>query len=134
MEGTGLCVEYCRILGIVSGRGDGTFDPDGAVTGTEAAKMLLGAIGFDAENGGIHGPIWALSVAVRANQKALFDGLNIDIAQPVSRDDAARLVYNAMNAVMVKYEYVLVKIDGELRSTPKLTDEADGPNPSFEIF
>ena len=33
-------IEYCYDLGIISGRGDGTFDPEGKVTGLEATKMV----------------------------------------------------------------------------------------------
>ena len=40
-------IEYCANLGIINGRGDGTFDPNGTVTGTEAAKMMLVAMGYD---------------------------------------------------------------------------------------
>ena len=38
-------INYCYSLGIIAGRGDGTFDPGATVTGTEAAKMLLVAAG-----------------------------------------------------------------------------------------
>ena len=38
-------IEYCTQLGIVAGKGNGTFDPNGTVTATEADKMLLVALG-----------------------------------------------------------------------------------------
>ena len=38
-------IEYCTQLGIVAGKGDGTFAPNGTVTATEASKMLLVALG-----------------------------------------------------------------------------------------
>ena len=41
-------INFCYINGIISGRGDGTFDPDATVTGLEAAKMCLALIGYDA--------------------------------------------------------------------------------------
>ena len=43
-------IEYCTQLGIVAGKGDGTFAPNDTVTATEAAKMLLVALGYAADN------------------------------------------------------------------------------------
>ena len=40
-------VEYCVSLGIIGGRSDGTFDPYSNVTGQEAAKMMLVALGYE---------------------------------------------------------------------------------------
>ena len=40
-------INYCYTTGIIAGRGNGKFDPDAGVTGSEAAKMLLVAAGYD---------------------------------------------------------------------------------------
>ena len=44
-------IEYCTsdAVGVISGRGDGTFDPTATVTAAEAAKMLLVAMGYKAD-------------------------------------------------------------------------------------
>jgi hypothetical protein len=118
---------YCAKLGVAAGRGDGTFDPDGAVTGVQAAKMLLGAIGFDAGNEGFTGKNWAIAVNVRANQKGLYDHLeDLNPSAPISRDDAAQMIYDALNTIMVTYEYKITTVNGELQAMPVLTDEEDG--------
>lgn len=121
-------IEYCSNLGVVAGRGDGNFDPDGAVTGTEASKMLLIMIGYDAENEEFVGAHWAINVVVRANQKNFYEGLeDLDPSAALTRDQAAQLVYNAVGAVMVEYEYKLMK-DGndELQAVPFLKEKDDG--------
>ena len=41
-------IEYCTTLGIVAGKGDGTFAPNDTVTASEASKMLLVALGYNA--------------------------------------------------------------------------------------
>jgi len=41
-------INYCAAQGIVSGRGNNTFDPDGYITGFEYMKILLVALGYDA--------------------------------------------------------------------------------------
>ena len=45
-------IEYCAANGIIAGRGNNKFDPTGTVSATEAAKMLLGVLGYNAEKSG----------------------------------------------------------------------------------
>lgn len=129
-------IEYCSDLGIVAGRGDGNFDPDGTVTGIEAAKMLLVAIGYDAAIEGFTGSGWETAVRVRADEKNLYQELDsFDASAGLSRDHAAQMVYNAFNAVMVEYEYSTVtNADGELQSLPFLKDNDAGETIFFQKF
>ena len=53
-------VAYCVDKGIVAGVGEGKFDPDGRLTGTAFAKMLLVAYGEDASE--FTGADWAKNV------------------------------------------------------------------------
>ena len=56
-------IAYCATNGIVSGMGDGRFAPDSGVTATQAAKMLLVSLGYDAKAEGFNdGPLWAQNV------------------------------------------------------------------------
>ena len=94
-------IEYCANNTIINGRGDGTFDPEGNVTGTEAAKMLLTALGYKADIYGLVGPDWAITTNSIANQTkvALYGGLKgLDPSQPFTRDQVAQMIYNALNA------------------------------------
>ena len=100
-------IEYCTSLGIVAGMGDGTFAPNANVTGTQAAKMLLVALGFDAAKEGFNGGNWSVNINVRASQKGLYADLAINPNVALNRDSAAQMIYNALEAVMVKYEYKL---------------------------
>jgi hypothetical protein len=120
-------IAYCYNLGVISGRGDGTFAPDNAITGTEATKMLLVAMGYNAYYEKFSGPQWALAVAVRGNQKSLFEGLDMDLGSSLSRDNAAQLINNAIGAVRVKYDIIAIQDEnGELKGIPKLVDVEDG--------
>ena len=67
-------IEYCAANGIVSGYGDGTFHPDGFVTGDEFLKMLLVALGYDGAEEGISGSSWAAQVELLANDLGLTKG------------------------------------------------------------
>ena len=91
-------IEYCASLKIISGRGDGTFDPAGTVTGTEAAKMMLTALGFEAEIYKFVGADWAINTNREASSAGLYDGLDIDPSEGMSRDNAAQLIWNGVQA------------------------------------
>ena len=97
-------IEFCTIQGIVAGDGTGKFNPTNTVTGAEAAKMLLSALGYKAEVEGYTGATWAMSVNARANTVGLYDGLTIDPGLGLNRDNAAQMVYNALNAFTVSYD------------------------------
>ena len=107
-------INYCYVRGIIAGRGDNTFDPSANVTGVEAAKMLLTALGYDADIEGLVGPDWALNTAAMAQQLGIFRNFTKDVSEPLSRDDAALLIYNALDVEMIQqYQngYALVYSD-----------------------
>ena len=52
--------------------GDGTFAPNGQLTGFQFAKMLLVALGYDAKIEGFTGTDWQINVSKVANQVGLF--------------------------------------------------------------
>ena len=107
-------IEYCTSLGIISGRGDGTFDPNGTVTGSEAAKMLLVSLGYDSDVFGFTGASWSINVNVQANNAKLYNGLAIDASAGLTRDNAAQMVYNALNAYVMEKTYDKVLSNGEV--------------------
>lgn len=118
-------IEYCTSLGIVAGMGDGTFHPNDKVTGTQAAKMLLVALGYDAPYEGFNGTSWSLKINVVAYQKALYDNLSIDPNAFLSRDSAAQMIWNALGATMVKYTYGVTNLNGKLQGTKVAGEYSD---------
>ncbi len=115
-------IEYCTQLGIVAGDGAGKFNPNATVTGSEAAKMLLVAMGYKSEVEGFTGANWAIAVNVRANQKGLYSDLSIAVDTGLSRDNAAQMIYNALDAGVVSYDYTLVTDGSTISSSPTLID------------
>ena len=98
-------INYCYSLGIIAGRGNGKFDPAATVTGNEAAKMLLVAAGYDAQLEGLTGNDWAIKTASLASTLGIFDNLSVATSDPLTRDNAALLIYNALDIEMIqKYE------------------------------
>ena len=96
-------IEYCAANGIIAGRGNNKFDPTGTVSATEAAKMLLGVLGYNAEKSGLVGNDWAINTNVLANQNGLYKNLaNLNANTLLTRDNAAQMIYNALDANMVE--------------------------------
>ena len=121
-------IESCAAQGIVSGVGGGKFAPNGNVTGVQLAKMLLVSLGYKSENEGFTGNAWATNVNVRAAQKGLYKGLEkMDTNAAITRDNAAQMVWNALNAYEVEYKTTLVADkNGQLTSQITVQDKVDG--------
>lgn len=111
-------IEYATSMGIVGGVGGGKFAPDSTLTGTQAAKMMLTAMGYDATVFGFGGTGWDTNVNRYANEAGLYDELgSMQPNLPITRDDAAQLMYNAMQATMMKRSWSLNPATGEQTET-----------------
>ena len=99
-------IAYCQKEGIISGYADGTFKPANSLTGYAFMKMLLGALGYKAEQEGYTGPNWSINVAKRAMNIGLKDGLKGDFngVKAVTREEACLYAFNTLQATMVEYE------------------------------
>ena len=121
-------IESCVSQGIVSGVGGGRFSPNGNVTGSQLAKMLLVCLGFDSDIEGYTGNAWDMNVNVRATQKGLYKGLEgLDVSAALTRDTAAQMVWNALQAGEVKYEYTWVGGDATKVTAVDKLDNANNP-------
>ena len=97
-------VEYCAGAGYVAGVGGGKFDPEAKVTGVQFAKMLLCALGYKAEIEGYTGSDYTIAIARDANKNGLFDDLSIATSANLTREQAAQMAFNALEATVVEYQ------------------------------
>ena len=88
-------VAFCYNQGYVHGIGNGLFNPDGRVTGSEAAKILLMAMGSK-EN--FTGVLWEVHVNTSAADQGLYLELTLNPSNALTRDSAAQMIANAMAA------------------------------------
>ena len=88
----------CASLGIVVGYGDGNFGPNDPLTGDAWAKMLLVAMGHDANETGMIGGNWAEAVAYWADLFSLFNGMRDDykMSNRINREEACQMAYNSI--------------------------------------
>ena len=121
-------IESCVAQGIISGVGGGRFSPNGNVTGSQLAKMLLVSLGYNANTEGFVGNAWATNVNVIASQKGLYEGLeSMDTSAALTRDNAAQMVWNAMNAYEVEYKTTIVTDEnGKLETIVTVQDKVVG--------
>ena len=87
-------IAYCQKTGIISGYA--------------FMKMLLGALGYDADVEGYTGPNWSINVAKRTLSDGV--GLNNDLVgnfngvKAVNREEACLYAFNTLQATMVEYD------------------------------
>ena len=102
-------VDYLTKAGIIAGKGKDAsgkdmFDPDGTLTTTEFGKMLLTALGYDAEIEGLVGSDWAINTAKLASQTGLYKGNPEAMGSAaVTREETALYAFNALKTPMVEY-------------------------------
>ena len=122
-------IEYCTSMGIINGDGQGKFNPQGTLTGEQAAKMFLTAMGYNANVFGFTGADWAINVGRYANEAGLYDELgDITPSATISRDDAAQMAYNAIQATMMERTWSQDMASGEIRETYQPWIEGSGNN------
>lgn len=100
-------IAYCTDADIIAGDGNGRFNPTAPVLGTQFAKMLLVALGYDPKIEKLVGNEWAIKTA----KLALSDDVDLDngmeklsLSDNLTREQAAQMAFNAMKATLVEYE------------------------------
>ena len=111
-------IEYCSSMGIISGDGTGKFNPTGTLTAEQAAKMFLTAMGYDSKVFGFVGNDWAINVGRYANEAGLYKDLgDVVPSQPITRDDAMQMAYNAIQGTMMRRSWSQDMTTGQLTET-----------------
>ena len=111
-------IAYVASLGIIDGRGDGTFGPNDQVTGAQAAKMILTMLGYRSDIEGFTGPTWAINVQTKGNDIDLFADMLINPDEGLTRDDTAQMLYNGVQSWMVEYRNLEGSYDGIVYPQP----------------
>ncbi len=94
-------VGACYANKILSGRGDGIYDPGSSVTAVEAAMMLMRALGyFQYSNDVADG--WILATVTQGNKIGIFDGVGSSADAPMTRNQVAQMVLNALQSAVVE--------------------------------
>jgi hypothetical protein len=121
-------VEFCKDAGIIDGYEDGTFHPYRTLTTDQWLKMLLTAIGFDANKFGLTGKDWAVNTAEVA--------LRYDLITA----DEYKLDFDREVAILYAYKALQFQFDGNdplatsvFQLTSKVTYDVFAA-PTAEVF
>ena len=96
VAGSNWAASYINLAneeGLMTGRGDGTFGPDQAVTLDQAVTVCLRLLGF---TDGDIGPFWPEDYLVKAEKVGLLEGLTVQAGQELNRGQAFLLLYNLL--------------------------------------
>ena len=116
-------VNYCAEKKIVSGVGNGKFNPNGTLTGAQWAKMLLVAYGHPAEE--LTGEKWFSNTQKAIKEKGMNKNAFTSDA-PTSRERACQLAYNFYQKARVEtFETTVLAPAGYKETTISL---ANGKN------
>jgi len=96
-------INYCYLNGIIVGYGDGTFRPEQAVSTTEAAKMILVALGYSPKNEGMEGSSYAMNTARLAQRNGILKDVFGNLGQSADRENAVIMLRNGLYADTVMY-------------------------------
>ena len=96
-------VGYCAQAGVVNGVGNSKFDPAGQLTALQFGKMLLVELGYDAKAAGMVGTDWAINTSKLMAKAKLMDGIDGSVNQVLTREKAAQMCLNALEAPTVEY-------------------------------
>ena len=98
-------IAYCAKQGIISGVGNNKYAPESKLTGIQFLKMVLVTLGYDAKEEGLVGTSWKVNVLKLARAAGLTDvlGKKYDYDKELTRDAAAQIMLNALNAKTVSY-------------------------------
>ena len=96
-------IAYCATKGIINGKNENTFAPEATVTGVEAAKMVLCALGYSAETEGLTGTAWAGNTLNLADELQLFKNIAVAPGVAMTREAAAQLLFNGLATETVSY-------------------------------
>ena len=107
-------IEYCVSLGIIDGAGDGNFYPRGQLTAVAFAKVLLTALGYDADTEGLVGTTWSVNTSALATEVGLDNGIeDLVWSAAITREEAAQMALNTIKAPLVAYEGGVTVIVGD---------------------
>lgn len=94
-------INFLKANKYISGDNMGNYNPSANVTVAEACKMMLTVLGYDADDRGYQGTeAWSGNIMTDAKRNGLMDNVDSKMTAltPLTRENAAEIVLNALNA------------------------------------
>ena len=118
-------VEYMANEGLVSGKGEGLYDPEAQITRAEYVTILDRALGYDINAGESYADVdaseWYAPYVATAKANGLLNGLPTDDGfkpnQPITRQEMALFTYNAIKSTGKNDEWLKSMPDDYVKFT-----------------
>ena len=94
-------IAYCADAGYIAGIGNGNFDPAGKLTGYAFGKMLLCALGYDADYEQLTGSSWQINVAKLMKTLDIAKSVSKIPSAVLTREEAAQYALNTLKTQTV---------------------------------
>ena len=107
-------VAACQANGIIAGYNSTTYGANDTVTAAQAGLMMMKALGYFQYQGDFEQD-WQLATIKQASKINLYDGVNSNATDALTRNQVAQLALNTLEATMVDFT-------GELGTEVKLPD------------
>lgn len=124
----------CVSRGIVSGKSATSFAPDDKVTGEEAAKMLLVALGLNSSDCGLVGSDWINQVYTYASSTGIDYDISSFLFYDLTREDAALMICNTLDAYVPNSDGTYPTITKTLGSNLGYTYTKTSPRAIYEAI
>ncbi len=82
-------IKYCYSTGIVDGYPDGTYRPEGDVTGNELCQIMLNILGYEIDT--TNTP-WATAVMAKSSSIGLLTNVSTSVGSACPRQEAAQII------------------------------------------
>ena len=120
-------INYCYLNSIIVGYEDSTVRANNPVTGVEAAKIALVALGYVPKTEGLEGSSFYTSTMRLASVAGILKNVSGNMSEGMTRADTAILLYNALYADTVQYVGgAATAKTGSLSSTDTITLGEEG--------
>ena len=118
-------VEYMANEGLVSGKGEGLYDPEAQITRAEYVTILDRALGYEIKAGESYADVdaseWYAPYVATAKANGLLNGLPTDDGfkpnQPITRQEMALFTYNAIKSTCKNDEWLKSMPDDYVKFT-----------------
>jgi len=106
-------VAACYTNGVVSGISATEYGGDNELTAAQAALMVMKTLGYF-EFQGEFGNDWQLATVKKATELDLFKDVDASVNEPLTRAEAAQIVFNALDSyIVIVSEKGGMKVEGE---------------------
>lgn len=107
-------IEYLYSIECVSGDTDGNYKPTDSISVVAAAKTMLTGLGYNSKIEGYENNAnWATNIMNKAKAIGLMNGISLKQNDNITRDAAAQMVCNALEAKTQTAKYTLNFMTGE---------------------